>query len=227
MFNKRNQLDETLNQMLDNPKFHDYYIFLTETNKITNLTRITDIDSVYYKHFYDSIILSKHLDLKNKTILDIGAGAGFPSIPLKIIEDSLQVTIVDSLNKRIRFLDDLVDKLNLEGVKNIHGRAEELETKNHYDIVISRAVARLNILVELTLPFVKPGGWFVAYKSSNYREELDEALTGIKKLGGSFDRAETYQIDNEESHVLIFIKKVKSTDNIYPRQFAKIKNNPL
>ena len=170
MFNKREYLDSKLNQLLENPKFYQYYLQLIKVNKTTNLTRITDLDSVYYKHFYDSIILSNYLNLKDKTLLDVGAGAGFPSLPIKIIEDSLSVTIIDSLNKRIRFLQDLKAELELSNVQLIHGRAEEFDQRERFDIVTSRAVAKLQILAELTIPFVKIDGYFVAYKSIQYRE---------------------------------------------------------
>ncbi|MBN2877352.1 MAG: 16S rRNA (guanine(527)-N(7))-methyltransferase RsmG [Bacilli bacterium] len=227
MFQERIFLDPVCNKHLKHPKFEIYYQYLIEVNAITNLTRITDVDSVYYKHFYDSIILSKHINLENKTLLDVGAGAGFPSLPLKIVEDSLQVTIVDSLNKRIQFLQALVEKLKLDNVVLLHNRAEELDCLNQYDIVTSRAVARLNILIELTLPFVKVGGYFIAYKGSQYQEELDEALNGIKILGGELERIESYDVDKDETHVLIIIRKVHLTKSIYPRVFGQIKKNPL
>lgn len=227
MFKKRLFLEENLNSYLDNPKFFQYYQFLIEVNKITNLTRITDLDSVYYKHFYDSIVLTNHIDLHNKSLLDVGAGAGFPSIPLKIIDDTLEITIIDSLNKRIKFLYDLIMKLEINNVNLIHGRAEEHKRINNYDVVTSRAVSRLNILVELTLPFVKVGGYFIAYKAMNFQEELDEALSAIEHLGGKLDRVIEYQIDHDERHVLIIIKKINKTNSKYPRNFGLIKKNPL
>ncbi len=227
MFNVRENLDKDMNQLLKNPKFNTYYEYLMEVNKITNLTRITEEDSVYYKHFYDSIILSKYIDIKNKKFLDVGAGAGFPSIPLKIIEDSLKVTIVDSLNKRINFLNDLMIKLDLSNVTLIHSRVEELKSKESYDIVTARAVAKLNILAEITIPYVKVGGYFIAFKSVNYKEELNEALPGIAKLGGKVDKVVEYEINDDEKRVFILIKKIKKTDSIYPRHFGKIKKAPL
>ncbi len=227
MFKERDNLDINLNKRLNDFKFNKYYQILIETNKKTNLTRITDETEVYYKHFYDSIVLSKWLNLSNKSLLDIGAGAGFPSIPLKIIEPSLDITIVDSLNKRILFLTELIKQLDLENIKLIHGRAEEFPLKNNFDFVSSRAVARLNILVELTLPFVKIGGYFIAYKSIKYQEELKEAMSGIKLLGGKVESIKEYLISENEMHVLIFIKKIKSTPLNYPRIYGKIKKNPL
>jgi len=223
----RRDLDNSINELLKNNKFNIYYEYLIAENEHTNLTRIVDENEVYYKHFYDSIILSKYIDLKNKKFLDVGAGAGFPSIPLKIIEDSLNITIVDSLNKRIKFLTRLTDELDLNHIILVHGRAEEMAKKHHFDIVTSRAVARLNILAELTIPFVKIGGYFIAYKSINYKEELDEAANSIKVLGGEIERVEHYNISKDEVRVLIFIKKVKATQKGYPRQFGKIKKQPL
>ncbi|XFA98327.1 16S rRNA (guanine(527)-N(7))-methyltransferase RsmG [Candidatus Izemoplasma sp. B36] len=227
MFTKREYLDNDLNKLLDNPKFYQYYEELINTNKTTNLTRIIDLDSVYYKHFYDSIILTKHLSTENKTLLDVGAGAGFPSIPIKIIDNTIEITIIDSLNKRIKFLATLIDKLLLNKVNLIHGRAEELSKINKFDKVTSRAVARLNILVELTLPFVRVGGYFVAYKSLNYEEELLEAKNGIKTLGGSVEKIVKYDISKDEKRTLIFIKKIKETNDKYPRVYGKIKKSPL
>ena len=227
MFDKREYLDSKLNDLRDNPKFNTYYEFLIQENKHTNLTRITEMNDVYYKHFYDSIVLSRYVDLKHKTFLDVGAGAGFPSVPLKSIEDSLNLTIIDSLNKRIKFLYNLTKELDINSCNLIHGRAEELKQREHFDFVTSRAVARLNILLELTLPFVKENGYFIAYKSINYKDELDDAMNAIEILGGKLERVEEYKISEEEKRVLIFIKKVKKTHNEYPRLFGKIKKNPL
>lgn len=227
MVDFRRDLDDRINNLLKNDKFKQYYEYLITENKHTNLTRIIDENDVYYKHFYDSIILCKYLDLSHKKFLDVGAGAGFPSVPLKIVDDSINLTIVDSLNKRIKFLANLSERLNLKDINLIHGRAEEIAKKHYFDIVTSRAVARLNILVELTLPFVKIGGYFIAYKSKNYHEELDQATNAIETLGGKIDRIESYHISNEETRVLIFIKKIKETKKGYPRQFGKIKKQPL
>lgn len=227
MFKPRDTLDSHLNLLLTNPKFLDYYETLIQANQSINLTRIIEQDDVYYKHFYDSIILTKYFDLDHKTLLDVGAGAGFPSIPLRIVNDHLEVTLVDSLNKRIAFLASLIDRLDLDHVILIHGRAEELTARNSYDFVTSRAVARLNTLIELTLPFVKVGGYFIAYKSSHYKAELNEALNGIKVLGGTVESIKQYSIGSDEKHVLIIIKKVKETPALYPRAFGKIKKNPL
>ena len=221
------KFDNFLWDYLKKDSYKIYYQFLIEKNKVMNLTNITEEKDVYEKHFYDSVILQKAIDIKNKSLLDVGSGAGFPSLPLKLYDNSLIVTIVDSLNKRILFLKELVEKLDLKNIELIHSRAEDLKVKEAYDIVAARAVARLNILLEMTLPFVKLNGYFVAFKSINYEDELNEAKNAIDKLGGRIEKIVVYEINKELSHVLIIIKKVKRTDKIYPRSFGKIKNNPL
>jgi 16S rRNA (guanine527-N7)-methyltransferase len=219
--------DQELLGLLKDPKFSIYYENLISKNQVMNLTNITEKTEVYEKHFYDSIILSKVFDLKNKSLLDIGAGAGFPSLPLKIVEPNLSVTIIDSLNKRINFLQELTQKLAISDVLLIHGRAEEMDKTNLYDLVTARAVAKLNILSELALPFVKLNGFFVAYKSIKYEEELQEAISAITKLGGKLENIYVYNINSEIKHTLIVIKKVKTTPTIYPRNFGKIKKSSL
>jgi 16S rRNA (guanine527-N7)-methyltransferase len=220
-------INKNLVNTLEDQRFATYYSYLVEQNKVMNLTNITDEKEVYEKHFYDSIILTDILDTTNKSILDIGAGAGFPSIPIKIVDDSILVTVVDGLNKRIKFLDSLIEKLALNSINLIHGRAEELDKSLEFDLVTARAVARLNILVELAIPFVKHGGYFVAYKSTNYESELLEAEKGITILGGQIESIYNYQVNDEIVHSLIIIKKVKQTPKDYPRQFSKIKKAPL
>lgn len=227
MFRKREYLDENINKLLTDVKFQEYFKSLITANENVNLTRIVDEDEVYYKHFYDSLILTKYIDLKEKKLLDVGAGAGFPSIPLKIFDKSIELTIIDSLHKRIKFLETLTQTLELKGCHLIHGRAEDLEKNQCFDIVTSRAVAKLNILSELTIPFVKLGGYFIAFKSINYVEELNEAMSAIETLGGELERIEKYKISDSEARVLIFIKKIKLTKKIYPRPFGRIKKQPL
>jgi len=219
-----NLTDEALN------RFNTYYEFLVSYNEHTNLTAITDYDSVMIKHFYDSLILSKALPSGKIKLLDVGAGAGFPSVPNAIINSDLDVTIIDSLNKRIIFLNELCKKLAISNVKPIHGRAEEyaLDNRESFDVVTARAVARLNILIELCIPFVKKGGLFIAMKSKEGQEELNEALNGIKLLGGEvIDRLDFTLPNDMGERELIIIKKVKDTPLKYPRKFALIKNKPL
>lgn len=220
-------IDKNLQSKLKDSRFSSYYSFLIEQNKVMNLTNIIEEKEVYDKHFYDSVVLTEVLDTKNKSILDIGAGAGFPSIPINIIDDSISVTIVDGLNKRIKFLSELLTILNMKTVSLIHGRAEELDKSTKYDIVTARAVARLNILAELAIPYVKIGGYFAAYKSTNHESELKEAEKAIHLLGGQIENIYNYRINDEIIHSLIIIKKIKTTPKEYPRQFSKIKKAPL
>jgi len=206
-------------------KFLQYYELLIEWNKVINLTAITDFEEVFLKHFYDSLCLVKGVELNNQKILDVGSGAGFPSIPLKIVYGDIEVTIIDALKKRINFLEKLINTLDIE-VRLIHGRAEEHMFKNHYDIVTARAVSKLQILTELCLPFVKVGGKFIAYKGPNYKEELKNSSNAIKLLGGKMLRTYEYNITNQD-RTLIVIKKITSTDKKFPRIYGKIKSNPL
>lgn len=209
-------------------KFDLYYKFLVEYNENVNLTAITEHDEVMIKHFYDSLILSKSLPEGKIKLLDVGAGAGFPSVPNAIVNNDLDVTIIDSLNKRIVFLNELCDRLKLTNVKAIHGRAEEFKELESFDVVTARAVARLNILMELCMPFVRVGGLFIAMKSKNGNEELDEAKNGIKILGGEIVRVLDFTLPYDMGErELIIIKKVKATPKKYPRRFNVIKNNPL
>ncbi len=206
-------------------KFDVYYKTLIEWNRKMNLTAITDKTDVYHKHFLDSIILHKTINLNQQTLLDVGSGAGFPSIPLKILFPELEITILDSLNKRITFLKKLSDQLDIK-VNLVHGRAEDFEHKNHFDIVTARAVAPLNKLLELTLPFVKKNGVFVSYKGSNYKQEIDVSKNALNKLKGSIQSTFEYRI-YDESRVLIKIHKNDKTAQKYPRSVKQIKNNPL
>ena len=208
-------------------QFETYYDYLINQNEIMNLTAITDKEEVYLKHFFDSLWLTKVDSFDNAKLLDVGSGAGFPSLPLKIINPSIKVTIVDALQKRIDFLNRLSEKLSINDNKLIHGRIEEFIMKNYFDFVTARAVARLNILTELCLPFVKVGGKFIAMKSINYEEELHEAKNAIEKLGGVIEEVIEYPLEEGLNHVLIVIKKVRNTTGFYPRIFSLIKKKPL
>lgn len=211
-------------------QFDIYFKFLVEYNEVVNLTAITDEEEVYIKHFYDSILLSKVIDLNSvNSLCDVGAGAGFPSIPLKILYPNLNVTIVDGLDKRIKFLTLLCQKLDVKGVNLVHGRAEDY-AKTHresFDIVTARAVARFNILNELCIPLVKVGGYFVSLKGKNAQEEIEEG-NSLQLLNGEIVKQEEYYLPKEESkRVLILIKHFKECPKKYPRAFASIKKNPL
>ncbi|MFW5795002.1 MAG: 16S rRNA (guanine(527)-N(7))-methyltransferase RsmG [Bacillota bacterium] len=226
-FEIRDSLDENLINLLKNDKFEIYYNYLIEQNKLVNLTSITCLNEVYYKHFYDSIYITKFIDFTKKKVLDIGAGAGFPSLPIKLISNDFNLTIVDSLKKRIDFLMRLSDKLSIKKLNLIHGRAEEIDKSNYYDIVLARAVAKLNILLEIVLPVLKINGFFIAYKSINYQSELKDASEALKILGGKIENIIEYNIDKNLKHVYLIIKKIKTTPKKYPRAFSKIKKSPL
>ena len=211
--------------------FEEYYKFLVEYNEHVNLTAITDYDGVYYKHFYDSLTLSLALDVtKPINLVDVGAGAGFPSIPNAIVFNNLNVTIIDALNKRINFLNELIAKLKLNNAKALHARAEEYAAfhREEADVVTARAVARLNILAELCIPLVKVGGLFVAMKSVESEQEFLEAKGAIKALGAEHLKTISVELPNQMGHreILVF-KKVNKTPSKYPRQFSQIKNKPL
>ena len=210
-------------------QFQKYYEILVEWNEKMNLTAITDKEDVYLKHFYDSITIAFDFDFNNQTLIDVGAGAGFPSVPLKILYPNLKITIVDSLNKRITFLNHLFKELNLSNCQAISARAEDY-AKDHRqkcDIVMARAVARLNILDELCLPLVKVGGYFLALKGLKATEELEEAGKGIVLLGGQVEKSIDFTLTNDNHRSNIIIKKVRDTPAKYPRMFGKIKKQPL
>ena len=212
-------------------KFELYYNELIEVNKYMNLTSIVERDEVYNKHFYDSLTILKALgDLKDITLCDVGSGAGFPSIPLAIVRSDINVTIIDALNKRINFLNDLVRHLGLNNVNAVHFRAEDYakEKRESFAYVTARAVARLNVLSELCLPLVKVGGHFIAMKGQVADEELKEAKKGIELLGGKVKNIIELDLpDNAGKREIIIIKKIKPTPNKYPRDFNKIKGKPL
>ncbi|MBQ7641436.1 MAG: 16S rRNA (guanine(527)-N(7))-methyltransferase RsmG [Acholeplasmatales bacterium] len=213
-------------------KFELYYSKLVEVNSYMNLTAITEYDEVYIKHFLDSLFITKAINNNNNpyAILDVGSGAGFPSIPLAIVDKNANVTIIDALNKRINFLNDLVKYIGINNVIAYHKRAEEyaVEKRESFDYVTARAVARLNVLSELCLPLVKIGGYFIAMKGQGGKEELDEAMNAVKILGGSVERIiEVSLPDDLGKREIILIKKIKPTSNKYPREFKKIKERPL
>jgi len=216
-------------------QFATYFHELVETNKVMNLTTITDEDQVYLKHFYDSIVLGfvdDKLLHEELTLCDVGSGAGFPSLPLKIINPKLKITIVDSLNKRIKFLDGLVTKLNLTDVSLVHGRAEEVgknsQFRESFDVVTARAVAAMNVLTEFCLPLVKVGGQFVAMKSEKAPEELKIAQYAIKTLGGEIKQQESIELPNDAGiRNFIFVGKIKKTPKKYPRKPGTPAKKPL
>lgn len=214
-------------------QFERYFQLLIEWNEKINLTAITDKEEVYLKHFYDSIAPILQGLINNETIklLDIGAGAGFPSIPMKILYPNLDVTIIDSLNKRINFLQLLAEKLGLEGVHFYHGRAEDLaQDKNfraQFDIVTARAVARMQVLSELTIPFLKVGGKLLALKASNAPEELTDAKNALNLLFSKVEDNISYTLPNGDPRYMTIVEKKKETPNKYPRKAGMPNKRPL
>lgn len=217
-------------------QFADYYQLLVATNRQVNLTRITEKNDVYLKHFYDSLtgaLAEPRLQNEQLTLCDIGAGAGFPSLPLKIAFPQLKVTIVDSLNKRINFLQELVTKLGLTEVELIHDRAEAFSAKKAthremYDLVTARAVARLSVLSELCLPAARVGGELVAYKASAADEELADAQGAIRKLGGQVQKEVALTLPGtDEQRKIVIIDKITATPKKYPRRPGLPNKKPL
>ena len=212
------------------PSLARYAELLVEKNKVMNLTAITEPADIAALHFLDSVAMLPLVDLKGKRVADIGTGAGFPGMPLRIVEPSIRLTLLDSLNKRIDFLKEVCEELGLTDVECVHGRAEEfaMNHRESYDIVTSRAVANLQMLSELCLPLVKVGGFFLSMKSVDSEQEVNGSKNAIKTLGGRIEKVVDYSIPGTEvQHRLIFIKKIQETPKKYPRTFAKIKKNPL
>jgi 16S rRNA (guanine527-N7)-methyltransferase len=217
---------------LQKQQFIDYYEVLIEKNKVMNLTAITEFSEVVNKHFIDSLSLIKVYSPKNQKVLDLGTGAGFPGIPLKIVYPELDILLVDSLNKRLVFLQEVIEKLNLQKIATIHGRAEDLGKNNfyreHFDLCVSRAVAKLSSLSEYCLPFVKKGGYFISYKSGNVTEELDDSKRALKILGAKIEQVEEFTLpDTDIERSLIKIKKTEVTPKNYPRSAGKPSKDPL
>lgn len=213
-------------------QFQTYYQMLVEWNEKMNLTSITEEHEVYLKHFYDSIAPSFYADFsQSMSLCDVGAGAGFPSIPLKIIFPNLKVTIVDSLNKRIQFLNQLADALGLQDVSFVHDRAETFGKgvyRDSYDIVTARAVARLSVLSELCIPLVKKGGQFIALKSAKGDEELEEAAFGIGVFGGKVIDTISYELPEDTGdRQMMIIEKRSQTPKKYPRKPGTPNKSPL
>lgn len=208
-------------------QFNKYFSLLIETNKVLNLTAITDEDEVLVKHFLDSVLPYNQFN-KNSTVVDIGSGAGFPALPLKIVRPDLNIYMVDSLNKRVNFLKNVINSLKLDEIFATHSRAEDFAKKNRekFDYAVARAVAQLNTLVEYLLPLLKIGGKAIIYKSSKLDEEIKNAEKAIEILGGNIEKIEKYTLEGMERNILI-IKKIKNTPQKYPRDKNKPKLNPL
>lgn len=213
-------------------KFNRYYDLLIEWNEKINLTAITEPEDVLIKHFLDSSALLKYIDLSGKSIIDVGTGAGFPGIVLKILNPSCKITLLDSLNKRVLFLNEVITELGLKDIYSVHGRAEDFahnsKYRENYDIVTSRAVANLSTLSEYCIPFAKAGGFFVPYKSGSIDEEIDEAKRALSILNSSVTKVEKYSLpDTDYERSLVFIHKDKSTTKQYPRKAGTPSKSPL
>ena len=199
-----------------------YYELLVEYNKVMNLTGITIKEEVYLKHFYDSLTIAKVINLNNyETLCDVGTGAGFPGLVLKIIYPNLKVTLLDSLNKRLNFLDIVIKELNLKDIETVHARAEEYNKQ--FDLTVARAVAPLNILLEYCIPLTKINGYFIAMKGKN-----EEATNALKELNSEIIETNSFLLPVEQSNrTIIKIKKIKETNKKFPRKYSEIKKRPL
>lgn len=219
-------------------QFEKYYEFLVEKNKVMNLTAITEKEDVILKHFIDSIAVIPYLkeldffEKDNLSIIDIGTGAGFPGIPLKIMLPNVKFTLLDSLNKRISFLNEVIDLLGLNNIVAVHGRAEDYAFDNiyreKYDLCVSRAVANLSTLSEYCIPFIKKDGMFISYKAGDSEEEINNSKNAIKLLGGKINKVEEFVLpESDANRVFVIIKKINNTDKKYPRKAGIPSKKPL
>ncbi len=225
-----------LNIALDSKKrmqFQKYFELLVEWNKVMNLTGITEYEEVNEKHFVDSLSIVKSIDMtKVNSVIDVGTGAGFPGIPLKIVFPNLQITLLDSLNKRIKFLNTVIQELDLKNVETVHGRAEDIAKKKEYretyDLCASRAVANLSTLTEYCLPFIHIGGYFISYKSGEIEKELKDSARAVKILGGKVEDVIKFSLPGTDiKRSFIKIKKVEVTPKKYPRKAGLPSKEPI
>ena len=214
-------------------QLYEYYRLLVEWNSFMNLTGITEFSEVVQKHFVDSVLKSEiFIKEDTKTLIDVGTGAGFPGVPLKIMYPELKVTLLDSLNKRLNFLNQVIEQLVLENIATVHYRAEDgarkAELREQFDCVVSRAVANMSTLCEYCLPYVKVGGCFVAYKSGNAEEEIDKAKKAVHLLGGVKENAIYFDLpDSDIGRSLVIVKKKEPTSKKYPRKAGLPSKEPL
>ncbi|WP_317366406.1 16S rRNA (guanine(527)-N(7))-methyltransferase RsmG [uncultured Tyzzerella sp.] len=224
-----------LNLILDDSQIDDFLKYkelLLEWNEKINLTAITNDREIILKHFVDCLTVCKFVDFNNKSFIDVGTGAGFPAIPIKIFCKGSSPTLLDSLNKRINFLKTVGKELNLQNITYVHSRAEDggqdVNFREKYDFCVSRAVANLSVLAEFDLPFVKVGGYFIALKGPLLDSEIIDAKKAISTLGGEIEKIETIKIPfTDIEHKLVFIKKLRQTPKQYPRKAGKIPKSPI
>lgn len=212
-------------------KFYKYMQLLIEWNEKINLTSIVEPKEIIIKHFLDSLTISKHIN-KKSTVIDIGTGAGFPGIPIKIEQEDIKMTLLDSLNKRIKFLEEVIKDLSIKDIQAIHGRAEDFgqnaNFREEYDVCVSRAVAQMNVLIEYMLPFVKLNGICICMKGPEVENELKNAEHAIKELGGKIEKVEKLSLSgNENQRSIIIIKKIQKTPKKYPRKPGCSRKAPL
>ena len=212
-------------------KFYEYMLLLLEWNERINLTSITDEKNIVLKHFVDSITICKYIP-KNAKLLDVGTGAGFPGIPVKIVRDDVEVVLLDSLNKRILFLDDVIDKLDMKNIQAVHGRAEEFgrnkDFRQSFDVVTSRAVANMAVLSEYLIPFSKLGGKCVIMKGSDFEEELNNSKKAIKVLGGKINSVDEFVLPaSDMKRTIVVVDKVGDTPKQYPRKAGTPAKKPI
>ena len=221
---EKNNIDECKNI----EAFFKYMKLLLEWNEKINLTAIKDEKEFIVKHFIDSLTINKYIN-KNDRIIDVGTGAGFPGVPLKLFFEGLSVTLIDSVGKKINVLNDIIEKLKLKDIKAIHTRAEDFAKNNReiFDIAVSRAVANMSTLVEYLIPFVKINGIIICMKGPNFEKELEDSKRAIEILGGKVEIVESFYLDEELERNIIIIRKIKSTPKQYPRSLSKPLKEPI
>lgn len=233
-FNKINQLAEKIEINLDEnkqEKFYNYMNLLLEWNEKINLTAITEPDDIILKHFIDSMTIIKYIE-KNKKVIDVGTGAGFPGIPCKIIREDMNIVLLDSLNKRINVLKEIIEKINLKEIEAVHARVEEFgknkENREKYDIAVSRAVANLSVLAEYMIPLIKVGGKCICMKGPDAEEEIKKAKKAIEILGGKIEKIDEFELpESDIKRTIIIISKIKNTPLKFPRKSGTAAKEPL